>query len=234
LFHDRNVTAAALAFEDSFVLRYHPLNSRYRARFHLARGQFSQAIDVLQAGVSADPFSPAMHSLLAWACYLAGDSGEALRHAEEVLRDFPDHPISLVYCAMVHCGLGSQGDKLLDRALELASKLVQSRPYFDPGYATLADVLARQGRSSDARAILERQQWLSRERFVMRSFHAPALVALGDLDGALKELAVSEQQHCPWIFELLHDPRLRALAGRPEFERLRGISKGMDSGSPVA
>jgi len=111
---------------------------------------------------------------------------------------------------------------------------VEARPYIDAAHAALAYACARQGNSQEARAILDRQVLLSRERFVMRSIHAPVLVALGDLDAAVEELNFAEKMRCPWFFELLHDPRLLPLHGKPEFQRLKAIAAKMESSLPAA
>ncbi len=110
------------------------------------------------------------------------------------------------------------------QSIALATKLVQHAPALDSGYATLAYAQARQGNIVEARALLDRQQWMGRDRFVMRSFQAPALVELGEYDAALEALKAAEQQHCPWLFELLGDPRLQPLHGEPEFQRLTSLS----------
>ncbi len=64
----------------------------------------------------------------------------------------------------------------------------------------------------EARSILERLQWLSRERFVLSSFTATICVALGDIEGALAELQTASESRCPWFFQMLADPRLEPLA----------------------
>ena len=77
--------------------------------------------------------------------------------------------------------------------------------------------------------MLERLQWLGRERFVLRAFNAVVYVALDDQENALAELRAAEQNRCPWFFQILADPRLEALHGYPEFERMRAILPRMEA-----
>jgi hypothetical protein len=113
----------------------------------------------------------------------------------------------------------------------MAQDLVQRQPYFDLASAVLAYALACAGRAADAQAILERLQWLSRERFVLRSFTPAVYVALGDLDAALAELHAANRARCPWFFQMLADPRLKQLHGHPEFEQLQDILTRMEAGA---
>jgi hypothetical protein len=101
-------------------------------------------------------------------------------------------------------------------------------PYFDLATAVHAYALACAGQDAEARAILERLQWLGRERFLLRAFSPAAYVALGEPDAALAELRTSNENRCPWFFQMLADPRLKPLEGRPEFEQLKAIAALME------
>jgi hypothetical protein len=115
------------------------------------------------------------------------------------------------------------------RAIELAHELVKSSPHFDLATAAHAYALACGGRKDEARAILERLEWMSRERFVLRSFNPAVYVALGDLDAALPDLRISERTRCPWFFQMLADPRLKPLHGRAEFVAMQSILTRMEA-----
>jgi hypothetical protein len=89
--------------------------------------------------------------------------------------------------------------------------------------------LACDGKREEAQAILERLQWLSRERFVPSSFTSAICVALGDLDGAIEALQTASDARCPWFFQMLADPRLKPLHGRAEFDRMKTVLDRMES-----
>jgi len=115
-----------------------------------------------------------------------------------------------------------------ERAVQLAQSLAQRQPYFDLATSVLANALACDGRGAEALSLLERLQWLSRERFVMGAFNAPAYVALGAHEAALSELQASNDSRCPWFFQLLADPRLKPLHGIPGFQQLQAILPRME------
>jgi DNA-binding winged helix-turn-helix (wHTH) protein/tetratricopeptide (TPR) repeat protein len=224
-FHmDRNLPAALWAFAASAHLPHDPWITRARAIFALSRHRFDQAIELLRAALRQDPFAPWLHARLAWAFHLAGQADESVRQIRQALALFPEHESAALYGSMI---LAFNGDA--DRAAELAQDLVQRSPYFDLATTAHAYALACAGRVQEARILLERLEWLSRERFVLHSFHPAVHVALGDLDAALVELRAADETRCPWFFQMLADPRLKPLHGRPEFVEMQGILTGMEA-----
>jgi hypothetical protein len=77
--------------------------------------------------------------------------------------------------------------------------------------------------------MLERLQWLSRERFVLTSFTAPVCAALGDLDDAVAELAAAAEARCPWLFQMLADPRLEPIRCRQEIVKIEKTLERMEA-----
>jgi len=77
--------------------------------------------------------------------------------------------------------------------------------------------------------MMDRLQWLSRERFVMKSFNPAVYLALGDQETALDELRAARKDRCPWYFQMLADPRLQTLHGRPEFAEMKAVLTGMEA-----
>jgi transcriptional regulator HilA, main transcriptional regulator of SPI1 len=226
--HDRDFAAAAEAFARSQQLGYNSWTVIYHVRFALSQGEFSEATSLLRSAIDADPYSPVTHGRLAWALHLTGNSSAALEQARRTHRLFPDYLGAMSFCAIIFaaaCRPGDSASELATQAMTLATRLVQDAPSVDTAGATLAYVQARQGRFPEAQALLDRQQLLSRERFIMRSFHAPALVELGKFDAAIEVLVTAEQQHCPWLFELLYDPRLQPLHAEPGFQRLVNLAR---------
>jgi tetratricopeptide (TPR) repeat protein len=224
-FHvDRNLPAALWAFSVSAHLPHDPWITRLRAIFALSRHRFAEAIEILRAAIRLDPFAPWLQARLAWALHLAGLADESVQQIRQALALFPEHESTALYGSMI---LGFHGDA--ERAIELAQGLVQRSPYFDLADAVHAYALACAGRASQARAILERLEWLSRERFVLHSFNPAIHVALGDPDAALSELRIAGETRCPWFFQMLADPRLNPLHGRPEFVEMQSILKRMEA-----
>jgi DNA-binding winged helix-turn-helix (wHTH) protein/tetratricopeptide (TPR) repeat protein len=224
-FHfDRNLPEALRTFSLSAHLPHDPWVTRVRSMFALSRHRFDEAIDLLRGAVQVDPYSPWLQARLAWALHLAGEAAESKEQIRRTLNLFPEHEGSNLYGAVI---LAFNGEAA--QATELAHGLSQRLPYFDLATSVDAYALACAGRGDEAYAILERLQWLSRERFLLKTFMPAAYVALGELDAALTELRASEETRCPWFFQMLADPRLKPLHGRPEFEQMRSILAGMEA-----
>ena len=224
-FHfDRNLPAALNAFALSVHLAHGPWTTRIRVMFALSRGHYAEAIELLRAAIQLDPYSAWLHSRLSWALHLDGQAAESLAQSQIALSLFPEHEFTNFYGALI---LAFNGEAA--RATELAQNLAQRVPFFDLATAAHAYALACAGRGDEARAILERMQWLSRERFLLRSFTPAVYVALGDHDAAIEELHAANEIRCPWFFQTLADPRLKALHGHPEFERMRAILTIMEA-----
>jgi DNA-binding winged helix-turn-helix (wHTH) protein/tetratricopeptide (TPR) repeat protein len=223
-FHvNRDLPAALQAFALSAHLPHDPWITRLRAMFALSRHRFPEAIALLRAAIALDPYSPWLQARLGWALHLAGDAAASIEQIQRTLALFPDHPGANLYGSMILAFNGNAA-----RATELARDLAQRLPYFDLATSVHAYALACQGRADEARAILERLQWLSRERFVLNTFTPAVYVALGDPDTALAELRISGETRCPWFFQMLADPRLKPLRGRSEFHRMQTILANME------
>ncbi len=224
-FHvDRDLAAAQEMFSLSAHLPHDPWITRARVMFALSRHRFDEAFEWLHGALAIDPFAPWLHARLAWAYHLSGQSALSVAQIEKTLSMFPDHEAGRFYGAVI---LGFNGQAA--RAGDLAQSLERRTPFLDIAGAIHAYALARSGEIDQAHEILERLQWLSRERFVLRSFTSAAYAALGDRDEAIAELRAAEEAHCPWFFQILADPRMAPLVGDPEFKRMRGILEQMES-----
>jgi DNA-binding winged helix-turn-helix (wHTH) protein len=224
-FHfDHNLSAALRDFSLSAHLPHAPWTTRVRAMFALSRRRNAEAIALLREAIQQDPYAPWLLCRLAWAFHLDGQAAESVESIRTALNLFPEHEFTNFYAALIFAYNGEAA-----RAIELAQGLARRLPYFDPATAVHAYALACAGRADEAHTILERLQWLSRERFLLTSFTAAAYLALGDSNAALAELRVAEHTRCPWFFQMLADPRLKPLHGNPEFERMRAILLDMEA-----
>ncbi|HVN94167.1 MAG TPA: winged helix-turn-helix domain-containing protein [Terracidiphilus sp.] len=229
-FHvDRDLGAALDAFARSAHLPHDEWVTRLRLKFLLSRRQFEPALDELRAAIQIDPYSPWLQAELAWALHLAGQAEESVDQVRRAISQFTECAMAHLYGAMI---LGWNGEAA--RAVELARALASRLAHFDAAMSVHAYALACAGRKEEARTLLERLQWLGRERFVMNSFDAATYVAMEEDEAALDVLRIANERRCPWFFQLLADPRLQPLSGRPEFERMRGILRTMETGAETA
>jgi DNA-binding winged helix-turn-helix (wHTH) protein/tetratricopeptide (TPR) repeat protein len=224
-FHfDHDLPAALRAFSLSAHLPHGSWTTRLRVMFELSRRHFAKAIELLRAAIQIDPYSPWLHDRLAWALHLDGQAAESLGHIKIALNLFPEHEFTNFYGALI---LAYNGEAA--HATRLAEELSQRVPFFDLATAAHAYALACEGRHAEARSILERLQWLSRERFLLSSFTPAVHVALGDLNAAIEELQTAYKARCPWFFQMLADPRLKPLHGNPDFERMQTVLTTMEA-----
>jgi len=229
-FHvDRDLAAALRLMGQTEHLPFDPWRARMRALLAASRRRFSEACELLQEGLDADPYSPWINASLAWVNHLAGDTHESLRQTARCLELAPGHAATCLFGGMI---LAFNGQ--LDRAVGLAEELAQRAPYLDMAIAVHAYTLACQDQRAKAEEWLERLQWLGRERFAMRSFAAAGYLALGQRQEALDELRAADADRCPWFFQMLADPRLAALSDEPEFQRMQAELEVMEAAAARA
>jgi DNA-binding winged helix-turn-helix (wHTH) protein len=221
--YDRDLRAALDAFERSAHLPHDPWVSRARVMLALSRRRLDEAAAIIHDALSTDPFSAWLHSRLAWTHHMMGDRGASVRFAKAALEQFPLHEGAEMYAGII---LAFNGEA--ERAEEIAGALAHRRPYFDPSTATHAYTLAVAGRIDEARSILERLEWMGRERYVMSSLCAAVYVALGEHENALAQLRTANESRCPWFFQALADPRLAPLHQLPEFHELEQVLVNME------
>ncbi len=224
-FHvDHDLPGALRAFSSSAHLPHETSITRHRSLVELSRHRFVEAIELLTEALHVDPYSPWLNARLAWAYHLSGEATKSLEQANHALDIFPNHESTNIYGAIILAFNGCA-----ERAITIAENLVRQFPYFDPGIAVYGYALAQAGRTDEAHAILERLQWLSRERFVLSSFTAPICAALGDTEGAIAEMHSASESRCPWFFQMLADPRLESLRSHPQFASWQRILERMEN-----
>jgi tetratricopeptide (TPR) repeat protein len=224
-FHlDRDLNAALDAFSRSENLPHESRVSRLRVMFALSRHRFDEAIDLMRGALQEDPFSPLLQARMGWALHLAGCADESMEQIRRAFSLFPNYEWTSLYGAIIACANGES-----EWGLKLAEELAQRHPYFDLATAVHAYALASNEHRNEARAVLDRLQWLSRERFVARSFTASVYVALGDHKSALGELEAANESRCPWFFQMLADPRLKPLDPYPEFAVMKSALAEMET-----
>jgi predicted Zn-dependent protease len=224
-FHVHHDLASALRlYATSSHLPHDPWITRVRVMLAMSRHRVDEALEILRAAIRLDPYSPWLQGRMSWALHLNGDTTASVDHVRQTWKSFREPEGTAMYGAIIMAYNG-----FADEAVEMAQSLAQRLPYFDPAISVHAYALACAGRADEAHQMLERLQWLSRERYVMGTFTAAAWVALNDNDAAMAALRASEQARCPWFFQTLADPRLAPLKDNAEFQQMNTIVERMEA-----
>jgi tetratricopeptide (TPR) repeat protein len=207
------------------------LNSAYPlAHFLLANvfshtGRHPEAQDEIRRARELDPLDPIMSAISAQLAFNAGDYPRAAEHARQTLRIDPEFWVGHMQLGQALAQMGEDGLALesLARAEQLSG--ANSKPVSTRGY-----VLAKSGRTREAREVLEGLIARSHERYVPGYAIALVQAGLGDREAMLASLDTALAAHDvhlvflpvdpKWDFYRT-DPRFSALLGRCEFMRRR-------------
>ena len=216
-FHvDRDVRSAQRLLARSEDLPFRATNALARLWLLCSLHKFGEAIEMVQAALGHNPYSAWLQAILAWALHLAGEREASVAQSVNLLERFPEFDKAIFFAAAILAYNGEIG-----RAVEAARSLTRRAAHYDLAISALAYALACAGRRDEARHQLDRLQWLSRERFVLKTPDAATYLVLGDAEKAFAELRTANETRCPWFFHTLADPRLEPLHGRPEFAALK-------------
>ena len=175
----------------------------------LALGEFEAAGRHFRASSSAKPLAMTARAGLAFARMYLGDTGTALDIAREMVRLDPHGPVGPGLASIFEAAFGDPA-----KAVSLAEQSVELLPESPVAGALLAYALARRGLAEQARALLE-SQTRSGTPIGSNTMAAPAWMELGEPGCALAALESGFSTRCPWLPQMLGDPRLGALDIEP-------------------
>jgi tetratricopeptide (TPR) repeat protein len=180
-----------------------------------ALGKHQQAIGAGERGITIDPLSPYLHTMLGWMCHSTRDYSRAEVHFAKALELAPNYGQAHWFrgqnlMAMAHL---DEGIVTLERAYNLTGHAMSAR-------AALAHAYAVAGRRDQALALLlegaDPSRWSHLSPFAV----AMVQVGLGEHDQAFSWLARAVEERDRWVpqlkgfyaFDCLHrDPRFRRL-----------------------
>jgi len=224
-FHfNRDARSALRMMARSAGLPYDGTNTRVRNWLLLSRNRCGEAIELLRAAIQLDSYAPWLQPALAWAMHLANERDASVTQIRKAIEMSSDFDNSLFFGAII---LGYNGEAA--RAIQLAETLTARSSHNDLAISAHAYALACAGRAEESHGLLERLDWLSRERYMLDTPNAATHLLLGEADAALEELRNANENRCPWFFQMLADPRLTPLKGRPEFAALEASLAAMEA-----
>ena len=175
-------------------------------------GRHAEALAEIKRGRELDPFSPFLNALEGQFLVHAGKPDEALARLRETFELAPAFWFPHVFATSAYIEKGMFADAIAEarRATELSPTQTVSLAF--GGYA-----LAKSGKQSEAREVLDKLLKLSKERFVPPYHIAVLYNGLGDRDQALEWLERGLEQRDPKMTFLKVDSKWNNLRDDPRF-----------------
>jgi adenylate cyclase len=186
------------------------LAMRGLARLLVHVGRSDEALELSRRALERDPVSPVAHRWLGTAYMLAGEHARAVEVLVGVMELDPDNLIASVSLAL---SLGAQGRH--DEAVRAAEHALQGAPDEQLYIAHAAAIHAAAGDAVRARELLAR---LEASPLPAAYYRAMILGALGDADGAIRELDRAIEARESLLVQLGAIPSFDPLRRDPRFE----------------
>jgi DNA-binding winged helix-turn-helix (wHTH) protein/TolB-like protein/TolA-binding protein len=182
-----------------------------------SRGRFDEAVAEIERAERVDPLSLVINAVRAWILYLSRRYDEAIEQAKRTIDMDAGFPLPHYYLGLAYLARGRHADAAEELRKSSAMYGSQGR---DKDLAALGLALARQGRTADARAVLNELQQPVRERYVSPYAAAVVYLGLGDSGQALVLLERAADERFPWAMQYNVDPLLDTLRADPRFKAL--------------
>ena len=211
-----NLEPSRHAFERAIALNPSDATTRFWNSIRLAaERRFEESIAEAKRGRQLDPVSPIVTAGVAWACHLAGRHAEAEEYARQVQALEPEFAIGLM-----RLGVAYRQQRVYDRAVEALARAAVASGRNPDILAELGQALGLQGRTDEARAILDELEAMSKVRYVPPYDRALVHAGLGDRDAAFSWLERAREERYGSLILLPIDPDLDPLRDDPRFARL--------------
>lgn len=216
LYHDWDWEVAERHFTTAIRLDPgYPVAHQWYANHLTAMARFDEAVREMRTASELDPLSMIAYTAIGWVQLYARDYERAVRHLEFAESRDPSFELTYLWKGQALEALGrlDAAEASIRRTVEMSGGSRVSR-------TALARVLALQGRTAEARTILDELETEGRDGYVPSYEVARVYLALGDDERALAGLqrAVADRAHS--VAFLAVDPQLDRLRGRPAFRAL--------------
>jgi serine/threonine-protein kinase len=177
-----------------------------------SRGHIRRSLELIDLSKDLDPLSPIINVGAGIPLHIAGHYDAAVSCYRDVLETDPNLAPGHYYLGMTLELRGDFDEAIvrMQRAIEIAGPA----PIF---VGALARVLARAGRSDEARKLLGELHAMSKQRYVSPFSLAIAQTGLGDVTAALDALQASIDEHNAWVAFVPVDGRFNSLRDEPRF-----------------
>ena len=212
--HDYDWDNALGEFQRAIALdpRY-PTARQWYAMPLAAAGRFNESIREALTAVELDPASVSLWRTAGWAYYYARRWEPAVTYLRRAIALNPTAEESHRVLGLVLEQMGALQDA--EAAYREALSISRETAYATAG---LAEVLIRQGREGEARALRSELEALAAERYVSPVAWAMLSIAFGEHDQAFEWLERTYTERRGWLAYLAVEPQCDPLRGDPRFE----------------
>ena len=216
-----NLAESERAFARAIELNPSDATTRFWHAVRLAaEGRFEESIAEVKQGQALDPVSPVVTAGVSWAYHLAGRHAEAVDYARRALEIEPDFVIG-----MSRLGVAYKHQRDYDRATAMLQRAVTLSGRNPDALAQLGHAYGLQGRTREARQLLEELNVLAKTRYVPAFDQMLVHAGLGERDQAFEWLQRAYDERYGPLILLRVDPDFQALRDDPRFEQfVRKIS----------
>ncbi len=188
---------------------------QWHALYLLAAGRPAEGMKEISRAQQLDPLSLPINTDVGFHHYYNGRYSEAISQLQAVLAMKSDFGIAHLWLGRSYLEIGR-----LDESLAATASAEARVPEWIVLVAGRGYTLGVMGRASEARAVVEEMDNLSKRRFVTAYGKALVYAGLGDKEQAFAwlEKAFAERSH--WLVWLRLDPRWKGLRGDPRFAAL--------------
>jgi TolB-like protein/Tfp pilus assembly protein PilF len=208
----------ALQLNANYVHAYHWLS-----HYYIATGQHEKSLEASLRALELDPLDLIINVHLVWHYWMARQPDEALRQVEKT-RELDARFIWSDFFA----GLALEEKGFYKQASAEFRNALAISPEFPLLQAALGHALGCHGQLAEARKIVESLEQQRFEKYVPAYDLAIANLGIGDTGAALSRLREAVGERSGWAAYFAVEPRLDALRGAPQFDRLIervGLSK---------
>ena len=177
-------------------------------------GRHSEALAEMARARELDPFSPLMRLVSAQASYQARDFGAAERHARDIIARDPN-----LWAGHINLAQALAAQHRFEEALSETAEAMRLDGN-TKGLTLRGYVLARMGRTADAKAVLREAEALTRAGFFPPYTIAVVYAGLGEPEGVFAALERAYAVRDANLVFLLVDPKLDPFRDDPRFRAL--------------
>jgi TolB-like protein/Tfp pilus assembly protein PilF len=175
------------------------------------------ALTALTQAERLEPLSAAIACDFGFAFYWARRYAEAIDACQRALDLHPTFSRTYVPLARAHAAQGHY-DEAVETCLD-ARPLFRGRAFLGQLLATLGYSYGRNGRPSEAQAVLGELRQMGREHYVSAYDIATIHAGMGNYEQAMESLRAAAEEHAFWLIALPFEPLFDPMRGEERFEQ---------------